>query len=46
MPRETLDRKIQHLRDEILIMDSMVEAAVRDSVNALKKRDLNAARRS
>jgi phosphate transport system protein len=44
MPRETLDRKIQHLRDEILILDSMVEAAVRDSVNALKKRDLNAAR--
>ena len=46
MPRETLDRKIQHLRDEILIMDSMVEDAVRDSVNALRKRDLNAARRS
>jgi len=44
MPRETLDRKIQHLRDEILLLDSMVEAAVRDSVNALRKRDLIAAR--
>jgi len=45
MPRETLDRKIQHLRDEIIILGSMVENAMIDSVEALKKRDLAAARR-
>lgn len=45
MPRETLDRMIQHLRDEILILDSMVENAITESVEALKRRDLLAARR-
>jgi len=45
MPRETLDRKIQHLREEILILNSMVENAIVESVEALKKRDLTAARR-
>jgi phosphate transport system protein len=45
MPRETLDRKIQHLRDEIIILGSMVEYAIIDSVEALKKRDLASARR-
>ena len=44
MAREILDRKIQHLLDEIIIMDSMVESAMMDSVNALKKRDVKAAR--
>jgi len=44
MPRETLERKIQHLRDEIIIMGSMVENAIIDSVDALKKRDLKSAR--
>ncbi len=45
MPRETLDRKIQNLREEILILNSMVENAIIESVQALKKRDLAAARR-
>lgn len=45
MPRETLDRKIRHLYDEILILDSMVEKATLGAVEALKKRDLEAARR-
>lgn len=44
MPRETLERKIQHLRDEIIIMGSMVENAIIDSVEALKMRDLKSAR--
>ena len=45
MPRETLDRKIQHLRDEILILDSMVEEAITCSVDALKIKDLELAQR-
>ena len=44
MPRETLDRKIQRLLDETLILDSMVENAVVTAVEALKKHDLEAAR--
>jgi phosphate transport system protein len=44
MPRETLDRKIRHLYDEILIMDSMVENAALGAVEALKMRDIDAAR--
>ena len=45
MPRETLDNKIQHLNDEILILDSMVEHATLESIVALKKQDLVLARR-
>jgi phosphate transport system protein len=44
MARETLDRKIRHLFDEILVMDSMVENAAVLAVDALKKRDMQAAR--
>jgi phosphate transport system protein len=43
MPRETLDRKIQHLRDDILILDSLVEEAIQGSVNALKSKNLELA---
>ncbi|GAF79276.1 unnamed protein product, partial [marine sediment metagenome] len=43
--RETLDRQINHLYDEVLVMGSMVEEAVTDSVEALQKRDIEAARR-
>ena len=39
-PRETLDRQIQHLLDEVLVMGSMVEEAVKESVEALKRRDV------
>lgn len=45
MPRETLDNKIQHLNNEILILDSMVEHATLESIVALKKKDLGLARR-
>lgn len=44
-PRETLDRHIKELLDDILIMGSMVEQAVSESVEALKKRDFDASRR-
>jgi phosphate transport system protein len=45
MPRITLDRKIRHLLDEILVMDSLVESAAIGAVDALKSRDVNAAKR-
>ncbi len=43
MPRETLDRQIHHLQDEILLLGSMVEQAMLNAVEALKRRDLEAA---
>ncbi len=43
MTRETLDRKINHLLDIILILDSMVEYAIQQSINALKNQDLELA---
>jgi phosphate transport system protein len=45
MPRDTLDLRIQHLLDEILVLDSMVEQATIDAVDALKRRDLVSAQR-
>lgn len=45
MARETLDRKLRHLLDEVLVLDSLVETALIDSVQALKNRDLDLARR-
>ncbi len=45
MTRETLDRKTQELLDEILVLGSMVEDAILNSVIALKQRDVEAARR-
>jgi phosphate transport system protein len=45
MPRETFERELRKLQDDILMLGSMVEQAVRDAVEALKQRDLEAARR-
>ncbi len=45
MSRKTLDQKIQQLRDEILVMGSMVEDMTLNAVQALKKRDLESAQR-
>ncbi|NLG98090.1 MAG: phosphate signaling complex protein PhoU [Chloroflexi bacterium] len=45
MPRETLDRQVRHLQDEVLLLGSMVEQAMLQSVDALKNRDLATARR-
>lgn len=45
MTRETLDRKTQELLDEILLLGSMVEEAILNSVESLRKRDLESAQR-
>jgi phosphate transport system protein len=45
MPRETFERGLHKLQDEMLIIGSMVEQAVREAVEALKRRDLESARR-
>ncbi len=38
-PRETLERDLQHLQDETLALASMVENAIVESVEILKRRD-------
>lgn len=45
MPRQTLDREIHHLQDEVLLLGSMVEQAMLNAIDALKRRDINTARR-
>ena len=40
VPREMLDHEFHHLQDEVLLLGSMVEQAILDSVEALKKRDI------
>jgi phosphate transport system protein len=45
MPRETFERELNKLQSELLVLGSMVEQAVRESVEALKHRDQAAARR-
>ncbi len=45
MARETFERQMQILLDQVLVLGSMVEQAVLDSLDALKRRDLSAARR-
>ena len=45
MTRETLDRKTQELLDEILLLGSMVEEAIINSVDSLKNRDIETSQR-
>lgn len=45
MTRETLDRILKELREEILTLESMVRQATLDSVNALVNRDYKTSRR-
>ena len=45
MPRETFDRKIKLIQDEILLLGSMVEQAMLYSVEALKRRDVEKSKR-
>jgi phosphate transport system protein len=45
MLRKNFENEIQHLKDEIILLGSMVEQSLLDSVEALKKRDVEAARR-
>ncbi len=40
MPRKTLDQQLQIIRDELLILSSMVETALIESVSALKDHDM------
>jgi len=43
-PRETFDRALGRLRDDLLLLGSMTEKAIMRSIEALKKRDMEAAR--
>jgi len=45
MLRQTFERDLHHLQDEILVLGSMVEEALMESVNLLKKRDMEGSRR-
>jgi len=42
MLRKTFEAELQQVRDDILVLGSMVEQAVLDSVEALRKRDIKA----
>ena len=44
MPRESFDRHLHELQDEVLALGSMVEKAIDRSMEALKRRDLELAR--
>jgi phosphate transport system protein len=44
MPRDTLDREMHHLEDEVLLLGSMAEQAVLSAVDALNRHDLTLAR--
>lgn len=45
MIRKTFEHELQEIKDEILVLGSMVEEAILGTVEALKKRDLEAARK-
>jgi phosphate transport system protein len=45
MTRETFDRELHRLQDEVVILGSLVEKAIIQSVEVLKRRDLEGARR-
>lgn len=45
MSRERFTQELRRLQDEILTLGDMVEGAIRDSVDALKRRDLSTSRR-
>jgi len=44
MIRKTFENELQQVKDEVLVLGSMVEQAILDSVETLKKRDIEAAR--
>src|SRR5512146_330455 len=43
MLRKTFEHEIQQVKDDVLLLGSMVEQAILNTVDALKKRDLQAA---
>jgi phosphate transport system protein len=44
MMRQNFDQQLQKLQDDMLSLGSMVESAIIDSVNVLKKRDMDGSR--
>ena len=44
MPRQSFDRNIHHLQDEVLLLGSMAEQVLIQSIDILKRRDITAAR--
>jgi phosphate transport system protein len=44
-PRETLDKRTSQLSNDILVLGSMVEQAIQKSTDALKRQDINLAKR-
>lgn len=44
MPRESFERHLRELQDEVLVLGSMADKAIARSMEALKKRDLELAR--
>jgi phosphate transport system protein len=45
MIRKTFEHELQEVKDEVLLLGSMVEQAVMDAMDSLKKRDLEASRK-
>ena len=45
MIRKTFESEIKQVKDEVLVVGSMVEQAIIDSVDALKRRDIEASKR-
>jgi len=45
MLRKTFETELQQVKDDVLMLGSMVEQSILDSVESLKKRDLKAAQR-
>jgi phosphate transport system protein len=45
MLRKTFEHEIQQVKDDVLLLGSMVEQAILNSVDALKKRDIEAAQK-
>ncbi len=45
MARKTFEKELQQVKDDVLVLGSMVEQSIMDSVAALKKRDLKGAER-
>jgi len=44
MPRETFDQELDKLQDAVLVLASMVEQAISESVDALRRQDLEGAK--
>ena len=45
MPRENFERELRRLQDDVLLLGSMVESALADSIDVLKRRDMDGSRR-